>query len=287
MKSKIIIGTWPLSGDYGHVNLKEIQDILECCYESDFKEFDTAPNYGNGFMEFCLGKVFHGKSDVKINTKIGNHSFGRKSFEIEKLKESLNESLKRLKRKSVSTLFLHNPREEILQYDKIIDFMEKLKQENIIEFMGISKAKNFDYSDKVDLNRFDVIQDDVNLLYLDSLNKIQSSNTVFMARSPLASGLLSGKISNDTVFSDDDHRHSWLKGDRLKSLLRRIDIIKENSEMDIAVLAMKFVLNLQNVDKVIFGVKKSEHVKKIIEINSDYKLDENDFGLKDEKHNSY
>lgn len=298
MKSKIVIGTWPLSGDYGNVSLDEIQQSLEFCYKNGLKEFDTAPNYGDGFMEFCLGKVFHENLDVKINTKIGNVPFGGKEFGVKELKKSFNESLKRLKRKSVSTLFLHNPRNDILNYDIIIDFMEKLKKENAIEFIGLSKAKGFDYENIVDVNRFDVIQDDVNLLYLDSIKKQKPPKTVFMARSPLASGLLSGKITKNTKFTIDDHRYSWLKEERLESLLRRIEVIKKNSEMDISILAMKFVLNLENIDKVIFGIKKIEHVKKILQIISDYELHkeiinkmkelyEGDFGLINEKHNSY
>jgi len=298
MKSKIIIGTWPLSGDYGTINLDQVQQSLEFCYNNGLKEFDTAPNYGNGFMEFCLGKVFQQNLDVEINTKVGNLPFGGKNFDVESLKKSFNESLKRLKRKSINTLFLHNPRNDILDYDKIIDFMEKLKNENIIKNIGLSKAKNFDYDDLVDLNRFDAIQEDVNLLYLEPINKIKKIKSIFMARSPLASGLLSGKITKDTKFSNDDHRNSWLKEERLKSLLKRIDIIKQNSDMELNSLAIKFLLNLESIDKIIFGIKKIEHIKNIMDIVSDYKLDNNiiqklkelykkDFGLINEKKYSY
>lgn len=298
MKSRIVIGTWPLSGDYGHVNLDQIQKNLEFCYNNELREFDTAPNYGNGFMEFCLGKVFENKLNVQINTKIGNLPFGIKKYDSESLKKSFDESLKRLKRKSVNTLFLHNPRNDISNYDEIIEFMEKLKKENKINFIGISKAKNFDYSNFVDLNRFDVIQEDANLLYLEPIMKPKNSKTVFMARSPLASGLLSGKITKNTKFSSDDHRNSWLKGKRLESLLKRIDIIKENSDMELSNLAIKFLLNLKNIDKIIFGIKKIEHIKNIIDLSSNYKLDNDiiqkfeelykkDFGLIDEKQYSY
>ena len=93
MKSKIIIGTWPLSGDYGNIDLNQIQQSLEFCYENGLKEFDTAPNYGNGFMEFCLGKVFQQNPNVQINTKVGNLPFGGKNFDVEALKKSFNESL--------------------------------------------------------------------------------------------------------------------------------------------------------------------------------------------------
>ena len=180
MKTRIVIGTWPLSGDYGYVDLETVQKTLEFCHNNGFKEFDTAPNYGNGFIEFCLGNVFQYNLDVKINTKMGNIPFGGKSFELEKLDKSFNDSLKRLRRKSISTLFLHNPRDDILDYEKILDYMRNLKNENIIEFIGLSKAKGFDYSN-LELNQFDIIQDDVNLLYLDSLNAHKLENSTFMA----------------------------------------------------------------------------------------------------------
>ena len=297
MKSKIVIGTWPLSGDYGNVTLENVQKSLEFCHHNGFNEYDTAPNYGNGFMEFCLGNIFQNNSNIKINTKIGNFPFGEKSFELEKLKKSFNESLKRLKRKSIATLFLHNPRNEISDYDKIIDYMESLKKENIIEFVGLSKAKGFNYSD-VNLDRFDVIQDDVNLLYLDAIEKEESKKSIFMARSPLASGLLSGNMTKNTKFSNNDQRHSWLKEERLESLLRRVEVIKKKSDIDTLTLAMKFVLNHEKIDKVIFGIKKIEHIKKILEVIEDYRLDssemnkikqlyDEDFGLENEKHNSY
>ena len=62
MISKIIIGTWPLSGDYGKIDYKQIQDILEHCYELGIREFDTAPNYGNGVMEKHLGVILENKN---------------------------------------------------------------------------------------------------------------------------------------------------------------------------------------------------------------------------------
>ena len=50
-KKKIIIGTWSLSGDYGLIEKKKVIECLTCCVENGFIEFDTAPNYGNGFID--------------------------------------------------------------------------------------------------------------------------------------------------------------------------------------------------------------------------------------------
>ena len=95
-ESKIIIGTWNLSGDYGSVNLSEIEKVFHMCYDYGFKTFDTAPVYGNGVMEFCIGKIFKNKNDVNINSKFGNMPFIGKSFDKKSLINSFEHTLKRL-----------------------------------------------------------------------------------------------------------------------------------------------------------------------------------------------
>lgn len=298
LKSKVVIGTWPLSGDYSLVDLKTVQETLEHCYDSGLKEFDTAPGYGNGFIEFCLGKVFHDKDDVLINTKAGALPFGGKSFKIEGLNESFKQSLKRLSRDSINILFLHNPRDEIEDYRAVLDFLDKLKSEGKIKYSGISLAKNYDYSKKVDLAEFDVVQDDANLLAMKFLKMNLPSKTKFMARSPLASGILSGNMTPETIFPPDDHRSEWLKGERLVSLLKRVDMIKQLSDVPLPSLARRFLLKSSKIDKIIFGVKRPCHVDDILADLKNKPLDaeieekliqlfEKDFGLINEGHLRY
>ena len=38
---KIVIGTWPLSGDYGHLPAQQVSSILEYAFLKKFNEFDT------------------------------------------------------------------------------------------------------------------------------------------------------------------------------------------------------------------------------------------------------
>ena len=50
MNNKIVIGTWPTSGDWGPNNISEtIELYTKSFFKYGFKEYDTAPNYGNGF----------------------------------------------------------------------------------------------------------------------------------------------------------------------------------------------------------------------------------------------
>mgnify|MGYP001251994125 CR=1 FL=1 len=298
MISKIIIGTWPLSGDYGKIDYKQIQDILEHCYELGIREFDTAPNYGNGVMEKHLGVILENKSNVLINTKMGNLPFNKKNYEINELKKSFENSLKRLKRDSINVLFLHNPRTEITDYTEILNFMHELKDKGSINQIGLSKARNFNYEKFVNLEEFDVIQDDINLLNLRALKKSKPNGTILMARSPLASGLLSGRITEKTVFSNDDQRATWLRGKRLESIMRRIDEIRKYSDVELSELAIRFLNDQSLIDKIIFGIKRKEHVKNLLEqvkknplkpaiSKKLFELFETDFGLKGEMEYSY
>lgn len=283
-----------MSGAYGKVDLKTVQKTLEYCYDNNLKEFDTAPSYGDGFIEHCLGKVLSNKTDVLINTKIGNMPFKNKSFKVSNLKVSLEQSLKRLSIDSINVLFLHNPRNDLDDHKGVLEFMNKLKQDGRIKHKGISLAKNFNYDFQF-LNQFDVIQDDGNLLDMRFLNLKLSNDVKFMARSPLASGILSGKINKDSIFSSDDHRSSWLKDERLKSIMKRVDKINEVFDFELIDLAKEFIISNEKIDKVIFGVKSPKHIDRIIKNKSEFIFDneikeklvqlyKNDFGLNGESH---
>lgn len=296
-KNKVVVGTWPLSGDYGKVTLKTIQETLEACYEHGLREFDTAPSYGNGFIEHCLGNVLKNKADVSINTKVGNMPFVGKSFLVKDLKTSFEQSLKRLSIEMVNTLFLHNPRDDLQNHMGVLEFMNKLQEDGKLRFKGISLAKNFSY-DLEFLKEFDVIQDDGNLLDMRFKDLDLPKGIDFMARSPLASGILSGKFTRESVFSVEDHRSKWLFGERLNSILRRVDKLNDEFDIKIIELAKSFVFSHPKIKKVIFGVRNPDHVSSILKNIDGMRLEpivlskltdlySKDFGLVDEKHLSF
>ena len=295
MSFKIIIGTASLSGNYGSVPKQEIIDTLNYCYENNFREFDTAPNYGQGVMESYLGDIFLKRDDIKIHTKIGNLINGGKDFSIDSLRKSFIHSLKRLKKENIDTLFLHNPREEINDYDEIEKFLNQLIDEGCIRKKGISLARGYNYDDSI-IKKFDSIQDDYNLLHLQLPNYLTSKQN-FVIRSPFATGLLSGKVNSDTKFTDP-YRSAWLKDERLSSLIKRIRKIESVSATPLAEIALRYVLFQKVIDKIIIGVKKKDHVDHIIhciekgplDVNLKNKLQEmydDDFGLVNENHLRY
>jgi aryl-alcohol dehydrogenase-like predicted oxidoreductase len=254
--NRIIIGTWGLSGDFGNVYPSSVEEVLRYADSKGIREFDTAPSYGNGFIEFCLGKVFYGRKDIVINTKVGNLPFYGKEHKLSALKSSIGESVRRLNGLPINTLFLHNPR---YLAETLLDYSKELKDSGTIKSIGLSKAKNYEYPLDF-IERFDVIQDDLNLLCLEPLQYIDKIPK-FMARSVLASGLLANSYR---LYDSDDIRSEWLIGERLASLERRVNIIKTIVNGDIASLARRFVFSTESVYKIIFGVRGTNHIDDII-----------------------
>ena len=259
---KIIIGTWPLSGDYGYVPLSQIHKTLSYSFENKFYEYDTAPSYGNGFIEFILGNFFNGEKKIKFNTKVGNHPFFGKSFSLSDIEKSIEQSLKRLKTLKINVLFLHNPRLQEKELEKIIIFLNNLKKNRVINYTGISLPKNFELDNKI-LEHFDVIQDDASLLSTNFTNYNLKKKQKFHGRSPFANGILTGSINKK--FKKDDHRNDWLSSTKRKKIINHsIKKIEELSNYKLIELAYKFVNFQSNIDKNIFGVKNVNHIKNLV-----------------------
>jgi aryl-alcohol dehydrogenase-like predicted oxidoreductase len=260
MKDKVIIGTWPLSGDLGFTDPKTVSETLSACLTNGFISFDTAPNYGNGLAESSLGAIGTNSIDLKVHTKFGNTVDGVKDFSNNTLISSLKDSLKRLRRENVETAFLHNPRGDEFDFQKHMELFLQLKKEGLVKYSGLSAAKGESY-ESGEIAFFDNVMDDFNLLYLSNAEKYFDQNQKLFARSPLATGILSGNITTNSKFQKDDYRHSWLRGERLESIMKRVRKIESLSDINIKSLAIRYILSNPKISKMIIGVRTPQHVE--------------------------
>lgn len=273
LKKKIVLGTWSLSGDLGPVKTKHIYQLIDHSIKKGFKEFDIAPTYGFGKID----KLFSDfkKEKIKINTKIGYDENRKKNFSISVLSKSVNDSYNF--HGKLNTVFLHNPRNEIKDWNKIIDFMKDLKEQNITRYVGISLAR--DYFPEINiLNEFDIIQDEINILrkgiFFNKKNKFK-----LMARSPLATGILSNKFNINSKFSKQDYRYSWLRGRRKKIILSQVDSVKKIFGKNITNTSYAYLLHNNNIEKIIFGFKDILQLENIFKIVSLKKLSKKKINL--------
>ena len=263
MQDNVIIGTWPLSGDFGPVTPTQVSETLAHALSSGLTSFDTAPNYGGGHMETTLGKLLPKSDSLTIHTKIGSKPSGGKSFSIKDMEESVQQSLARLGTTKLGYVFLHNPRNEIEDYSPVHEMFDGMVDNGLISGRGLSCARNIAYEEMTDLSEFDVIQDDHNLLRASPY--AGGSGYQFLARSPLASGLLGGHITPQTKFDHSDHRSGWLTGARLSALCAQVEAIQHTTpEIPLASLARRAVIDDHRVSAMITGIRRPEHIDQLL-----------------------
>lgn len=144
--TRLALGTLRLVGSFNGVFFEprkrsESRSFVLTALDAGFEAFDTAPLYGRGDAEELLGQVL--PSDADVFTKVGvsiNGSVPVMDFSVEGMKRSITDSLHRLRREQVQTLFIHNPPPAVLKRESIYEFMEWAKTAGLAKECGVSLA---------------------------------------------------------------------------------------------------------------------------------------------------
>jgi len=262
---KIIIGTWSWSA-YKPVSKKIIENVFDCCLKQKFLEFDTAPNYIGA--EKILSEFKKDNKNILINTKCGWDQHMKKNFNEKSLIYGLERALDLFK--NINVMQLHNPRNEIKNWNRVFNLLEKYKEKRYIKLIGISLARNHYFPKKI-MNKFDFIQDEFNLLRVAPYFKMNNFKKILAIRSPFANGILTTNFSNKTKFSKNDQRYSWLYGQRLKTINKQKKIIQSLTDLSIESFATNFVFSFSFVDKAIFGIRTVRHIDELIQNIENFK----------------
>jgi len=246
----------------GAVNKVDVRRLLEQAISGGLNHFDTAPFYGNEFIDNILKDY---KKDIIVDTKAGyDKKFKFKTFNFDDIKYSLESSLKKFE--NINIFYIHNPRNEIKDWDKLLDLLSSFKEQKLVKYLGISIARGHIF-DTNTMNFFDVVQDDINLLRSAPLKYLKNYNGLIYARSPFASGCLSGKLDLNSKFNKEDYRYDWLKENRLNSIIKQTNEIKKIYKDDIKKLAIQYLINKKEIKKIIIGLKKIEHLSFLSDLN--------------------
>lgn len=282
--SELSLGTWQLGGVWGTgFNHTSAQQILEAAYEEGVNFFDTADVYENGESEKALG-VFLAKkgssANIKVATKCGKriNPFINKNFNPEILRSHVEDSLKRLKVETIDLIQLHCPPTEVYYRPEIFGLFDRLKEEGKIQHLGVSVEKIEEGVKAIQFDNVTTVQIIYNLFrqrpndYLFDMT--HKKNVGIIVRVPLASGLLSGKMTRKTTFNPNDHRHGnrngeWFdKGETFSGVpfetgLAAVEKLKEiyNGYDSLAQVALKWILLNQKISVIIPGASKLQHIQ--------------------------
>lgn len=285
--SAIGLGTWNIGNQWGHVDEETAITTVRSAVEQGINIIDTAESYGipAGLSEERLGKALEGIRDrVYIVTKMGR--WGRRSGQMvpitttDMVRLCAHASLYRLKTDYIDVMLCHEGK---LSDPKLaqtyLEGFEMLKQQGLIRTYGIS-------TDRLDVLKLfnandtcSVVEVDYSLLSRSPdkafLPYCQEHGIAVLVRGPLHKGLLSGKYSSNTVFTDTV-RSEWYKDERAKEKLARkltkIDNLKVNVKPgeEMVTAALRFVTSHPIAPVAIAGAKSPEQV--VINANAGSKM---------------
>ncbi|MFN4179888.1 MAG: aldo/keto reductase [Armatimonadota bacterium] len=274
--SVIGLGTWNIGGQWGEVDDRTALATIWRAYECGINFFDTADAYGEppGRSEELVGKALQGiRQEVFIATKVGNwarrHGHPLPYTSPLHIIACCHASLYRLRTDYIDLYQCHIGDPTDAEIEVFIEAFERLKEQGKIRAYGIS-TNSLDA-----LRRFNkhgtcsTCQLDYSILNRapekDLLPYCQEQNIGVIVRGPLAKGVLSGKFTPDTVFTDEVRR-SWNEGARREKFLKQLQIVErlrflERDGRTMAQAALQFVLSHPAVSCAIPGAKSPQQAE--------------------------
>ena len=209
---EIGLGCWQLGGsEFGPLAETTAHEILSSAKNSGTNFFDTANVYGNGRSESLIGAFLkkHGEG-ITVASKTGREVYPD-GYSRENLRKSTLESIERLGVQNLDLLQLHCVPHSILLDGAVFDWLRELKEDGLIQNFGASVEsveEALTCLQHTDLVSLQVIFNPFRQKLIDELfPRAEELGVGIIVRLPLASGLLSGKFTTETVFGEDDHRN--------------------------------------------------------------------------------
>lgn len=209
--SEVGLGCWQLGGDFGPLEDNEASTILANAARLGVNFWDTADVYGNGLSEHRVGTFYGKPEDLVVATKVGRSAaLYPDKYTKGGIKESLEESARRLLVDTIDLAQLHCVPHEVLQARDIFGWMEEIKSEGLIRNWGASVETIEEAEICLEQDGLATLQIIFNIFRQDAadglLDRARDKDVGIIVRLPLASGLLSGKYTAETEFSPSDHR---------------------------------------------------------------------------------
>ncbi|MFX1419839.1 MAG: aldo/keto reductase [Promethearchaeota archaeon] len=285
---------------YGKVNDKESIDTVHKAIELGINLFDTADIYGVGRSEKVLGKALKGyRDDVIIATKFGSvfeegnpRTPDKKDTSPKYIRSALEASMRRLQTDFIDIYQLHSSGHDTNDARNVQTVLEELVEEGLIGGYGWSTDDPKRMKVFVESQNCNSVQYAMNItLHNDEMIKLcEKNNLIGLIRSPLASGILTGKYKKHTKiaadhmlagvdFSQERYVKINSKFQELKRIMEKegrtliqgqLGYLMATSETTIPIPGAKTVEQIEeNARTLEFGPLSSNAVKEINELFAD------------------
>ncbi|WEL24858.1 aldo/keto reductase [Haloferax volcanii] len=305
--SEIALGTWQLGGSWGSVTDDEAYDAIEAALDAGIDFLDTADVYGDGDSERRIGDVLADRDDdVTVATKAGRRLDPHEvdGYNRENLERFVDRSRDNLGVDSLDLVQLHCPPREVYYQPEVFDALSELRDAGKIDHYGVSvekveeglKAIEYDGVETVQIIFNPLRQRPAELFFREAARR----NVGVIVRVPLASGLLTGALSADAEFAENDHRNFNRHGEAFdvgetfagipfEDGLEAADSIQEvvPEGVSLAQFTLRWILSFDAVSTVIPGSKTPEHIRDNVAAASLPPLSADQFERVEEVYNAY
>jgi len=278
--SEISFGAWAIGGAWGDVSDAESLAALHAALDGGVNFFDTADVYGDGRSERLLAKLRkERKEKFYIATKAGRRlpqqtpgGYSRKN-----LTAWIERSLKNLNTDTIDLLQLHCPHPEVFYRPEVFGILDDLVKAGKLRHYGVSVEKIEEALKAIEFPNVQSVQIIFNMFRQRPaelfFQEAQRRKVGILARVPLASGMLSGKITRASKFAKDDHRNfnrhgeAFDRGETFSGVdfetgLRAVEELKTlvPKGATMAQLALRWILEFPAVTCAIPGGKRPSQV---------------------------
>jgi aryl-alcohol dehydrogenase-like predicted oxidoreductase len=212
--SAISFGAWAIGGSWGPVDDAESLRALHAAVDAGVNFIDTADVYGDGRSERLVARLRRERprDTLWVATKAGRRLPRQtaEGYTRENLTAWVERSLRNLEVEALDLLQLHCPHPGVYQRPEVFAILDDLVRAGKLRHYGVSVETVEEARAALRHPGVETVQIIFNMFRLKPAEaffaEARARRVGILARVPLASGLLSGKLRADSAFAADDHR---------------------------------------------------------------------------------
>lgn len=274
--SEIGFGAWAIGGTWGPTDDSEAMATLHRALDLGVNFFDTADVYGDGHSEQLLGRLRRERKEpffvaTKVGRRASPHVAG--AYHEQNLTAWVDRSLQNLGVDAIDLLQIHCPPTEVFYRPEVFEALDDLVAAGKLRFYGASVERVEEGLKAIEYPGVQSVQIVFNLFRQRPaelfFEQAKQKRVGVIARLPLSSGMLSGKMTRETAFASDDHRAfnregaAFDRGETFSGVdyelgLELVEAVRKLAPADLplAELALRWILMFDAVTSTIPGARR-------------------------------
>jgi aryl-alcohol dehydrogenase-like predicted oxidoreductase len=296
--SEIGFGAWVIGLDWWGKKIDDNEAIrmLKRAYDLGINFYETADIYGKGKSEKLIAQAFKDmRNEVIYSTKwgydiynveqIGHNEILQRHDPIF-LEYALQQSMKRLQTNYIDVYSLHNPKIDAIKDDGLFLSLDNLIQGRKIKSHGVALGPAIGWKNEgllaIEKRNISCLQTVYNILEQDPgrtlLDAASKYDVGIMVRVPDASGVLTGKVNEKTIFDKNDHRGNRKKEWIIEAIqkIEKLKPIANSKGWNMSQLAIKFILSQKEISVVLPTVIDIKEIEMFVDMSDGKYLNKND-----------